>query len=53
MTYENENPVQDTEQQPGDDVARGVTNHPRGTGDLDEDALSSGEDRLEQAAGGH
>jgi hypothetical protein len=30
---------------------QGVTNEPRGTGDLDEDALRKGEERLDQAAG--
>jgi hypothetical protein len=34
-------------------VADGVTNEPRGTGDVDEDARRAGEDRLEQAGGGH
>ena len=34
-------------------VAEGVTNEPRGTGDLDEEALRAGEDRLDQAGGGH
>ncbi|MCW2966870.1 MAG: hypothetical protein JWM71_642 [Solirubrobacteraceae bacterium] len=45
--------VHDTEDRPADDVGRGVTNKPRGTGDRDEDAISAGEDRLEQATGGH
>jgi hypothetical protein len=36
-----------------EDVAQGVTNEPRGTGDLDKDALDAGKERLEQAAGGH
>ncbi len=35
------------------DVAKGVANQPRGNGDLDEQALEAGKDRLEQAAGGH
>jgi hypothetical protein len=42
------------EPQPTDEDApetRGVTNEPRGTGDLDEDALRKGEERLDQAAG--
>lgn len=34
-------------------VAEGVTNQPRGNGDLDEQAQQAGEDRLEQAGGGH
>lgn len=34
-------------------VAEGVTNEPRGNGDLDEAAREAGEDRLEQAGGGH
>ena len=36
-----------------EDVAHGVTNEPRGTGDLDEQALEAGEERLDQAGGGH
>ncbi|MEJ7783427.1 MAG: hypothetical protein WKF96_01405 [Solirubrobacteraceae bacterium] len=36
-----------------EDVAEGVTNEPRGTGDLDQDALDKGKDGLEQAGGGH
>ncbi|MCW2991295.1 MAG: hypothetical protein JWM73_1889 [Solirubrobacterales bacterium] len=36
-----------------DDVAEGVTNRPRGSGDRDETAIEAGEDRLEQAGGGH
>lgn len=36
-----------------EDVAAGVTNEPRGNGDLDEGAVEAGEDRLEQAGGGH
>jgi len=36
-----------------EDVAEGVTNEPRGTGDLDKDALEKGKDGLEQAGGGH
>lgn len=36
-----------------EDVAHGVTNQPRGNGDRDEDAQEAGEDKLEQAGGGH
>lgn len=41
------------EPETNDDVAEGVTNEPRGTGDVDEEALRAGKDRLEQAGGGH
>jgi hypothetical protein len=43
----------ENEPETAEDVAEGVTNEPRGTGDLDEDALRAGEDRLDQAGGGH
>lgn len=36
-----------------EEVAEGVTNEPRGTGDLDSDALDEGKEGLEQAGGGH
>ncbi|MFL5844210.1 MAG: hypothetical protein ACJ762_05910 [Solirubrobacteraceae bacterium] len=36
-----------------DDVAEGVTNQPPGNGDRDEAAIEAGEDKLEQAGGGH
>ncbi len=36
-----------------EDVAQGVTNQPPGQGDLDEQALEAGKDKLEQAGGGH
>ena len=42
-----------TENENTEDVAHGVTNEPRGTGDRDEQAIEAGEDRLEQAGGGH
>lgn len=35
------------------DVAHGVTNRPPGNGDLDQDAVDQGADKLEQAGGGH
>lgn len=41
------------EPETANDVAEGVTNEPRGNGELDEGALEAGEDRLEQAGGGH
>ncbi len=49
MTDQNET----TETENNEDVAHGVTNEPRGRGDLDEQALDAGEDKLEQAGGGH
>lgn len=49
MSTDNE-PTQKPE---NEDVAEGVTNEPRGTGDLDKDALDKGKDGLEQAGGGH
>jgi hypothetical protein len=36
-----------------EDVAHGVTNEPRGQGDLDEQAVEAGQDKLEQAGAGH
>lgn len=36
-----------------EEVGQGVTNTPRDTGDLDEGALETSEDKLEQAGGGH
>lgn len=36
-----------------EDVGEGVTNQPRGNGEVDEAAVEAGEDRLEQAGGGH
>ena len=36
-----------------EEVGQGVTNTPRGNGDLDGDAQQTGEDKLEQAGGGH
>jgi hypothetical protein len=42
-----------TEPETDENVAQGVTNTPRGTGDRDEAAIEAGEDKLEQAGGGH
>jgi len=50
MSTDNEFSNQPEAEEP---VADGVTNHPRGNGDLDEDAKQTGEDKLEQAGGGH
>ena len=53
MSTDNES-TQDAGQEPvSEDVAQGVTNEPRGTGDRDEDAIQAGEARLDQAGGGH
>lgn len=45
----------ESSQQPetSEDVAEGVTNEPRGNGERDDQAIEAGEDRLEQAGGGH
>lgn len=48
-----DNEFTDGVHEPADEVAEGVTNEPRGNGDLDEGAQEAGEDRLEQAGGGH
>ena len=55
MTHHDETPdgVHETEPETNEDVGRGVTNEPRGQGDLDEQALEAGKERLDQAAGGH
>lgn len=53
MSNENEITEETPDAQVGGDVGQGVTNEPRGTGDRDEDAIRAGEDRLEQAGGGH
>ena len=42
-----------TDPENNEDVAEGVTNEPRGNGELDEPAVEAGEDKLEQAGGGH
>lgn len=41
------------EHENNEDVAHGVTNEPRGQGDLDEDAVEAGQEKLGQAGGGH
>lgn len=52
--HESGDGIQDTEGgDSGEDVGEGMTNHPRGNGDLDEQALEAGRDRLDQAGAGH
>ena len=53
MTHHDETPDAVRETDNHEDVAHGVTNAPRGQGDLDEQAVEAGQDRLEQAGGGH
>ena len=53
MSTDSEN-TQDAGEEPvAEDVAQGVTNEPRGTGDRDEDSIQAGGDSLYQAGGGH
>jgi hypothetical protein len=42
-----------TNDENSEEVGQGVTNTPRGNGELDDDAQQTGEDKLEQAGGGH
>ena len=48
-----EHETTETEPENNEDVAHGVTNEPRGQGDRDEQAIEAGQERLDQAGGGH